>query len=349
MNAAWLQTLAVALSLAGVTLGAVALWLRQAWGRLHRLTKSLAELEADDALLWPYQAQAALRLAGVVALHWRGEWLGHALDDSWGRAPAHAAHWQRSVRASDDIQVEISAWWCAARGERAALAAVACRFFWLQWQAAARQQAGQLQATLAARARHALGLLHDMRNFAQWAVWTADAFASAQDDAALLEQARALAQRSDEVRTRAQALLARARGASAQDAAPPADLALLVRNTAALHGLPLALHGQAHSRTPTVTWISILDNLFINAMQHRKPQQPAPVGRLSTRDGLCEFELRLPGQTLDIPPQHLFVPLKSGRGDGLGLGLWQARRAARAAGGDLTAHTDPLCFVVRLP
>lgn len=349
MSDAWLHALPWLLAALGIALAALAAWLRIMWRRLHRLTRDLARLEPQDALLWPRQAEPALRLAGVVALRWQGEWLGCALDDGWGERRADAAHWSARLLIGEDIAVEVRGWWRRARGEAAALAELACQVFWLHWQAAGRQQSAAIDAALQARARHALGLLHDVRNFAQWAIWTVDALAQARDDDARLDAAKALAQRAPEVRARAQSLLARTRGGEAADGRPPDDLAALVRNTAAMHGLPLDVAGEAQTRTATSVWLVVLDNLFINAMQHREPQQPTPCAHLRPGPAGCELTLRLPGQRLDIPAGQLFAPLARQRPDGLGLGLWHARRAARAAGGDLIAQAEPLAFTVRLP
>jgi signal transduction histidine kinase len=52
-----------------------------------------------------------------------------------------------------------------------------------------------------------------------------------------------------------------------------------------------------------------------------------------------------------VAPDKLFEPFASGRPGGLGLGLYQARKSLREAGGGLSASVveQQLCFVLQLP
>ena len=52
-----------------------------------------------------------------------------------------------------------------------------------------------------------------------------------------------------------------------------------------------------------------------------------------------------------LPPEKLFEPFASGRPGGLGLGLYQARKSLREAGGDLRATAEPgqLRFALSMP
>ena len=52
-----------------------------------------------------------------------------------------------------------------------------------------------------------------------------------------------------------------------------------------------------------------------------------------------------------LAPEKIFEPFASGRPQGLGLGLYQARKSLREAGGDLQARasSEGLSFLLSLP
>ncbi len=64
-----------------------------------------------------------------------------------------------------------------------------------------------------------------------------------------------------------------------------------------------------------------------------------------------DFFCPWPPETAPLVPEKLFEPFATGRPSGLGLGLYQARKSLREAGGDLQARAAPegLSFLLRLP
>ncbi|WP_058615921.1 ATP-binding protein [Tepidimonas taiwanensis] len=347
--------IAAALVLVGLALLVAAAWQLRWARRVRSIGQQLAACRPDHPTDWPRQAATLLQRAGVTGLHWEGEWMGTRVQGAWGDE-RHPSHWHTTLHEADgDIHIELRARWRHDRGEAASLSALACEWFALQWRALARQHAAQIDAALRQRAQQTLTLLHDVRNFAQWALWTAEALQAASgDDGHLLQQAQQLAATAPVIRVRAHALLARTRGQD-HDAtrAPPADLSALLRNIAALHGLTIDVQGTADSRTPLAVWLTVLDNLVVNAAQHRDPGQPPPQATWEP----CAFgatagarlRFALPGAPTPSSPESWFAPLATTRADGSGLGLYLVRRAVRSAGGDVRVQCPPLTFVVELP
>ena len=103
-----------------------------------------------------------------------------------------------------------------------------------------------------------------------------------------------------------------------------------------------------------------LDNLLSNlAGEWREGRTVAPRAELDSVAGqgvpmqMARVTLwcPLPVNGMGLAPEKLFEPFASGRPGGLGLGLYQARKCLRDAGGSLTASVlgDQLCFVLKLP
>lgn len=339
-----LTELATLLIVAGLALLAAAARFRRLYRRQRRILDALLGLDCKTPQRWPEEAWPALRQAGVKSLRWRGEWLGAPLEGALGKA-AGPACWRDGFDLGDDLRIEVAAGLGRARGETRWLAQASLELFLLLWRQRAQEARARLEAALYTHGRKSAALLHQMRNFAQWVLWNAEGFAAAQDDPALLARARAWQALAPQVAARAQALL-RASAASPQASAPAGALAALARASAQLAGCALDIVGDAHSALPLALWQDILDNLFINLRQH------APQGarlKLSNPPGAVEMTLMLPHPTFELPVERLFAPFASGRADGLGLGLYLARRAARAAGGELSAQENPARLILRLP
>lgn len=339
-----LANLAALFIVAGLALlAAVA---RIAWlsRRQRRIVEALLALDCAEPLAWPHEAWPWLRQAGVKNLRWRGEWQGAPLSGELGEALG-APPWQSGFELGDDLRIEIEAGLGRARGETRWLAQAALELFLLLWRQRALEACARVEAALRAHGRKSAALLHQMRNFAQWVLWNAEGFAAAQDDGQLLQRARAWQALAPQVAARAQAML-RASAATPPADAPAGALAPLARACAQLAGCAIDIHGEARSSLPRALWQDILDNLLINL------RQSAPEGArldLAASPGAVQMTLTLPRPTFALPVERLFVPFMSGRADGLGLGLYLARRAARAVGGELTAQESPARLILHLP
>lgn len=331
----------------GCGLGSAGLYQARLARRLARAHRELEAVRYEHPQGVPAQAFPALARCGVTRLVWRGEWLGMPLAGEVA-APQHGrGHWQGRIDGGEDIDLTLEASTAAARGERHWLASAACELLLLRWRAQAASDAARLEGALRQHALFALDTLHAARNLGQWAQFVADEFAAAADDAALLTAGRRLAEAAPLIRQRAQRLLAASRGEGAQEAAPPEDLAALIRACARMNGVALALTGQAHSRSPRGLWLTILDNLFLNARQHQAGARLT--GRLAQTNEGARLELIFSFERFGVCADALFAPFRSGSDAGLGLGLYLARRAARQAQGELAAGEQPARFIVRLP
>jgi C4-dicarboxylate-specific signal transduction histidine kinase len=101
-----------------------------------------------------------------------------------------------------------------------------------------------------------------------------------------------------------------------------------------------------------------LDNLFGNLATAWR-DKPAVAATLTlenreeatSRRAEVAFFCPWPPGITHLPAEKVFEPFASGRPSGLGLGLYQARKSLREAGGDLQAKpsTDGLSFLLWLP
>jgi signal transduction histidine kinase len=131
-------------------------------------------------------------------------------------------------------------------------------------------------------------------------------------------------------------------------------LADVFRSSAAIHELPLEIDGDAHVNIAGESLNSMIDNLLGNyAEQARRGDRLLKV-TVSLRDkqGTAIAEIQ-DEQGAPCPwPERLFEPFWSEHGSGRGIGLYQSRQLAQAAGGNLEVEAPadgPLCFTLMLP
>ena len=69
------------------------------------------------------------------------------------------------------------------------------------------------------------------------------------------------------------------------------------------------------------------------------------------QQNLAKINIPRLAEVAQLPPEKLFEPFASGRPGGLGLGLYQAHKSLREAGGELTAQVNgnTVCFLLDLP
>lgn len=370
---------AVALVVAGSSVGLTMFWLRHL-GRLHRrrMDQLLALREAlnDDLLGTLVLHQQTLANLGLRSLDWRGNWYGSPVFTRLGAkipvnlhegGPLLALDGERvSDRVLhqrfdyDDISLEFRIGLKGLRGERHLFAVQAAEvlFAMIQGALAARQLA--LVAASSQRARVGVFLQHDMRNLAQWVQLVAEDFGSAENDAELLARAKRLQKNAAHATHRAermsQALLNPAWQASAS--APlethetpelePLDLVEHILQAAELHQVDVELEGAARVTWDSHALAAVLDNVLGNVSSlSRERLLPANCRIVIQQDAhntLVGMETRhLP---LEIPLEKLFEPWSSSGPVNKGLGMYQARKQAQAAGGELFA--EPLGQGIRV-
>ena len=135
------------------------------------------------------------------------------------------------------------------------------------------------------------------------------------------------------------------------------DLRDAAMKAARLAGVEPDISGEGSAWVAPGLLARALDNLFVNiATAWREGATSGPVLHLRTATGPeamteLDFFSPWPPQTAPLAAEKLFEPFASGRPGGLGLGLYQARKSLREAGGDLQATPAPegLTFLLRLP
>lgn len=293
-----LYAAAMALVVAGLSIGVTLLWLRRL-SRLHRQRMdqllALREQLHEDPLGTLVRHQHTFWKVGLRSLDWQGNWYGAPVSASLGAKipgamptalPGEAAHtrWEGRLEGQvlsqrfqqDDISLELRIGLKGLRGERRlfAMQAAELLFAMLQGALAARQLA--LVAAMSQRARVGVFLQHDMRNLAQWVQLVAEDFAAAQDDEALMARARRLrgnaALAANRAQRIAQALLnpallavAPAQSTAQSEATWTAlDLAAHILQAGEMHQVTIDLEGSATVRWDDGALATVLDNVLGN-------------------------------------------------------------------------------------
>ena len=361
---------AAVLVVAGISIGLVLLYLRRQ-SRLHRLRMgkllALRHDLYDDPLATLTRHQATLANAGLRQLDCIGNWYGTPVAIRLGRKmPPHtgpAGHTGQQISQRfdyDDIALTLRIGLTGLRGERRlfALQAAQVLFAMLQGALAARQLA--LVAATSQRARVGVFLQHDMRNLAQWVQLVAEDFEAADTDDKLMARARRLRSNAPQAARRAQrmsqAMLnptwqpsasASLQGASSfgaqrdeQSEQDQLDLPAYIEEAAQIHQVNISLTGSATVEWDSAALVTVLDNLLGNVSGlSRDGMQSAQCSVvIENLDDRVDIRFETPHLPLEIPLEKLFEPWASSRNTNKGLGLYQARKQALAAGGQLTAQ-----------
>ncbi|WP_341913926.1 hypothetical protein [Polaromonas sp. YR568] len=375
---------AVALVVAGLSIGFTMLWLRHL-SRLHRrrMGQLLALREAlhDDLLGTLVLHQRTLAQLGLVSMDWRGNWYGSpvltrmgppipaivhgAAPDGGGRRRLDDRVLCQSFQF-DDISLDFRIGLKGLRGERHLFAVQAAEvlFAMLQGAFAARQLA--LVAAVSQRARVGVFLQHDMRNLAQWVQLVAEDFAAAQDDQTLMVRARRLRSNAALAANRAErmakallnptwqpSLSAPLTSREHPEAAPMLDLDEHIRQAGELHQVEIELEGGAWLQWDEQALATVLDNVLGNVSTlSRERVLPAHCRVRVMEEGqdiVVHFET--PQLPLEIPLDRLFEPWATSGTVNKGLGMYQARKQAQAAGGELFAEPlgDGIRVVLSIP
>lgn len=345
---------------AGFTLWLTSLSLARRAQRFQANMQALLELASRDLepLELPSAAWPALHAAGWSGLQWRGDWYGQAVQGALGNAftpmGAEAGQQHHELRSGDEVHLVFILQHGARGGEQRLFASQLVQVFLLLLETRLRERTGALSAALAERARLSLYLQHDMRNLAQWVMWVSSDFSNAHTPPELLSAAERLRDNAPLAQTRAQRLMT-ALGKTSQPApASPIVLGDALQQAARLAGIEMAVQGQASAVIAPDLLARALDNLLTNlAADWRAGLTQRPHASLREHAGVAEVVLAcpLPPDGMALLPQRLFEPFASGRPGGLGLGLYQARKSLRDAGGELHAavHQDQLQFTLSMP
>ncbi len=332
------------------------------WHRGRRVRRCLAELLALPAdmhpLRWPERAWPILERSGIAGIAWEGVWFGDAVHGQWGQPLA--AHWPRqTLSAGPDCQIELR-WADVARTDEARVLALAVLDVFAQtWLSRMRERTQAVAVALAQRAQVQLYWQHDMRNLAQWVGLLAEEFGAATPEQ-LPRLAQRLQRQAPLLQARAHKLLAATEAPTQAPAAdePPVQALDLLHNAAELAGLAIDMGtGEGSAMPPLVLEPAqalalerALDNIFSNLARDSGARHGGVPLRCECTAHEGALQARLHTPHLATPwPRRAFEPLKSPTGSGMG--LYQARRSLREAGGDLQASEEAqgVVFVLCVP
>ncbi|MCX7156831.1 MAG: hypothetical protein NTW45_10380 [Rhodocyclales bacterium] len=349
----------------GVTLMAASYRIARLARSYRRRMESLLQLASQpiDPLELPAAGWPELAGGGWQRLSWEGTWFGQPVAGMLGAAnvPKKAAAVPPltfELASGDEVELRLSLTHSAAWGEHRLFAEHLARVFVLLLETRLHARTEALSAALAERARLSLYLQHDMRNLAQWVLWVSADFAACETPEAMLAAARRLRDNAPLAGDRAERLIGALGKTPAVEQPALIDLRDATLHAARLAGVEPTITGEASAWVVAGLLARALDNLFGNVasawreaasasptLQLRTtPDAPAPMAEL---DFFCPW----PPGIVPLAPEKIFEPFASGRPQGLGLGLYQARKSLREAGGDLLARALPegLSFLLRLP
>lgn len=368
MESGVLTSLSLIFVVAGVTLLTTSIALSRRARRYRNGMQTLLQLGSEvlEPLDIPAKAWPVLLGVGWQHLTVTGDWFGQPVQSNLGREVSATTGMAGSnalvvqLGSGDDVQLTIRLVHSAHRGEERLFAEQLARVFVLLLETSLRTRTEALSVALAERARLSLYLQHDMRNLAQWVGWVGADFADCTDPPALLAAAHRLQENAPLAQERAQRLIAALGKKPVNDNPREIDLRLAITKAAHLAGVEVHLSGQSKAWMARGLLARVLENLFSNlAPNWREAQADKPVLTLRTvvaSDAgvkIAEVAFFSPWNDKEqlILPEKLFEPFASGRPGGLGLGLYQARKSLREAGGELGAvATDTgLNFLLRMP
>ena len=352
-----LNSLPFVFLVAGFTLLVTGLTLARRAKRYRKGMQTLLKLGAKHLppLDIPAAAWPVLAAAGWQHLSLSGDWFGHAVHTEFEAdcpkamrpllpQTTHGMTFQ--IDSGDDVALRLQLTHCVNRGEGRLLANQLAEVLVLLMDSSLRTRTEAISVALAQRGRLSLYLQHDMRNLAQWVGWVCTDFEACPDAPTLHAAARRLQENAPIARERAQRLIAALGKNPVNDLPATVDLRTAITTAAHLAGMGVNLSGQATAWLAADVLARVLDNLFSNLAPHwreapliKPTVQLRQVAASGTAPAAAEIDFFSPWPPSEAPlaPEKLFEPFASGRPGGLGLGLYQARKSLRDAGGELRA------------
>ena len=219
---------------------------------------------------------------------------------------------------------------------------------------------GSVQGAFDQAAKMTVFLRHDVKNMVQLLSFTAEQL---QDTNPSQEQKLlgSLREAIPAVRDRAEHMLrslndkpARQPNQKSAHENQPVALARILRQTATVYDLPISINGDAEISMDKDILHSIFDNLLGNysRLSHKSSSDSDLQVTIHKHTGDCLVTIEDRQGKPFLKPERLFEPFWSEHGSGRGIGLYQARQQALAAGGRLAAEAapdKPLKFCLTLP
>jgi hypothetical protein len=301
---------------------------------------------------WP-----TLKKGGFTGMSWHLDWFGTMVSESQGTLAGQSLAKTFEVQ---EITLRLKLYRDKRGWEQQYFSNAQADSFFLLVRMNLWIKLGTVQGTFDQTAKMTVFLKHDVKNMVQLLSLSADQLRSAQNgqEGKLLNSLR---EAIPAVRDRAEHML-RALGdkPSTQKQADLLQESLLplqtiLQQAASIYELPVHIHGQALVPIEKDRLLSIVDNLLGNySRQARKAGGEGPELHIFIEkqgDKVVTYIEDINGKPFPWP-ERLFEPFWSEHGGGRGIGLYQARQQAKAAGGDLSARATPdlpLQFSLTLP
>ncbi len=313
---------------------------------LVRLNEQLS-FDLPDFLrsCWP-----ALQAGGFSGLHWQLDWYGASLRGSSGAETDRVLYEKFQVQ---EITLEVHLYQGQRSWEQRYFSSVLAQNFFLLVRMDMWIKLGTVRGTFDQTAKLTVFLQHDMKNLLQLITLAADQIESVSPgkEERLIASLRGAL---PSMRNRADHMLKALVNNPVPGKRITLDLAEVFRSSAAIHELTAHLLGNAEVTVHEESLHSIVDNLLGNYGQQARRfarQVQLTIG-IQTSEGQVIVEITDPeGQPCEWP-ERLFEPFWSEHGSGRGIGLYQSRQLAQAAGGNLHAiapEHHPLRFILTLP
>lgn len=344
------------LILVGVSFLVAAAWLLNRARTQTRLGQQLVRLnetlhyDVPDFLrrCWPI-----LQAGGFSGLRWQLQWFGVTLEGAAGKVDEQEGCLSESFDV-EEVTLQVELFHGKHDWEQKYFNRVMADHLFLLLRMDLWIKHGTVRSTFEQTAKLTVFLQHDMKNMLQLVSLAADQLENRrpeQNERLLQSLALSVPAIRDRAGHMLHALLNDSVGGSKRNIA----LAPTFYQVAALYELKVTVTGEATASVPEEALHSIVDNLLGNyswQLRHRKSQDMDLHIRLEIEEGQVRVAI---GDRHGTPcqwPERLFEPFWSEHGAGRGIGLYQSRQLAIAAGGSLTVSTstqEPLVFTLTLP
>lgn len=346
----------------GSSILAATAWLLHQYRAQLQRTQELIQLNESlryDLPDFLRQCWPILHRGGFQGLYWELEWFGTHLNASYGQPLGEEV--VERVMTVKEIRLLLRLYHIKRGWERRYFSLAQAENFLLLLRMNLWIKVGSVQGAFDQAAKMTVFFKHDVKNMVQLLSLSAD---QVRDVSAGME-ARVIANMQaaiPAVLDRAEHMLRALNEQSAvtrrlQDspvAQEPLSLEDVLQQTATLYDLPVTISGEALVHIDKDRLLSIVDNLLGNYSRLARISSLRPDLSISLqRDGkqvLTTIEDKL-GRPFPWP-ERLFEPFWSEHGDGRGIGLYQARQQAHAAGGELSVDASadrPIRFMLTLP
>lgn len=334
-------------------------WLLYQYRTQLQRTQELIQLNENlryDLPNFLRQCWPILHKGGFQGLHWELNWFGTHLRASYGQPLGEVVERAMEVQ---EIRLLLRLYHIKRGWERRYFSLAQAENFLLLLRMNLWIKIGSVQGAFDQAARMTVFFKHDVKNMVQLLSLSAEqlrSLAPGQEAQVITNMQAAIPAVLDRAEHMLRALNDQSAQPSRQRGQAPEPLSLesILQQTATLYDLPVTISGEARVQIDKDRLLSIVDNVLGNYSRLARISNSRPDLAISLhmegKRALTVIEDRL--GTPFSWPERLFEPFWSEHGDGRGIGLYQARQQAHAAGGDLSAEAapdKPLRFTLTLP